>query len=78
VPKQKAAAPASNVVNLMDALKRSIAAEKGSAKSATTKKGKAKQEDLHRQPQFKFPIQGGKTKQVAAPSAKAKPKRKSA
>jgi DNA end-binding protein Ku len=78
VPKQKAAAPASNVVNLMDALKRSIAAEKGSAKSATTKKGKAKQEDLRRQPQFKFPIQGGKTKQAAAPSAKAKPKRKSA
>jgi DNA end-binding protein Ku len=82
-PKQKAAAPASNVVNLMDALKRSIAAEKSAAKGAPAgkAKSKAKQDDLRRQPQFKFPIQGGGTKQVgeaAAPSAKAKPKRKSA
>jgi len=84
-PKQKAAAPASNVVNLMDALKRSIAAEKGAAKSAPAGKGKskAKPDDLRRQPQFKFPIEGGKTKQpkaAAAPaaSAKTKAKRKSA
>ena len=87
VSKQKAAAPASNVVNLMDALKRSIAAEKGSAKAAPGKKGKAKPDELRRQPQFKFPIEGGKAKQPktaaapatkAAPAAKAKAKRKSA
>ena len=63
VSKQKAAAPASNVVNLMDALKRSVAAEKGSPKSAPGRKGKSKPEDLRRQPQFKFPIEGGKAKQ---------------
>jgi len=84
LPKQKAAAPASNVVNLMDALKRSIAAEKGAAKSAPAGKAKkGKQDDLRRQPQFKFPIEGGKAKQpkavaAPAPSAKAKSKRKSA
>ncbi len=75
VSKQKAAAPASNVVNLMDALKRSIAAEKGAGKAAPAKKGKskAKPDDLRRQPQFKFPIEGGKAKQpkaAAAPAAK--------
>src|SRR5436309_2409430 len=83
VAKQKAAAPASNVVNLMDALKRSIAAEKGTAKSASGKKAKSKPDDLRRQPQFKFAIAGGKAKQpktaaTAAPAAKAKSKRKSA
>jgi DNA end-binding protein Ku len=81
VSKQKAAAPASNVVNLMDALKRSIAAEKGAAKPAVGKKGKAKPEDLRKQPQFKFAIAGGKAKQpktAAAPATKAKSKRKSA
>ncbi len=87
VSKQKAAAPASNVVNLMDALKRSIAAEKASAKPAASKKGKSKPDDLRKQPQFKFTIEGGKAKQpktAAAPAAKATPatkakaKRKSA
>jgi DNA end-binding protein Ku len=82
IPKQKAAAPTSNVVNLMDALKRSLSVEKGAAKSAPAKKakGKTKPADLQRQPQFKFPIEGGKAKQpkqAAAPAAKAK-KRKSA
>ena len=84
-PKQKAAAPASNVINLMDALKRSIAAEKGTPKSAPARKvkSKAKQDELRRQPQFKFPIEGGKAGKpkvaaAPAPSAKAKPKRKSA
>jgi len=85
-PKQKAAASASNVVNLMDALKRSIAAEKG-AKAPAGKKSKGKQDDLRRQPQFKFPIEGGKAKQpkaasaakaTAASNSKAKAKRKSA
>lgn len=83
-PKQKAAAPASNVVNLMDALRRSIAAETGTAaKSSGKTKSKGKPDDIRRQPQFKFPIEGGKAKQAkAAPAAvaapKAKPKRKSA
>lgn len=85
VSKQKAAAPASNVVNLMDALKRSVAAEKDSGKAAPGKKAKSKgkPDDLRRQPQFKFPIEGGKARQpkvaaAPAPSSKAKPKRKSA
>jgi DNA end-binding protein Ku len=82
VTKHKAAAPASNVVNLMDALRKSVAAEKGATKAAPGKKGKkAKQDDLRRQPQFKFPIEGGKAKQpkvAAAPTSRAKPKRKSA
>jgi DNA end-binding protein Ku len=80
VSKQRIAAPPSNVVNLMDALRRSIAGDKGSAKSSGWKaKSKAKQEDLRRQPQFKFPIEGGKAKQANTPAAsKAKSKRKSA
>jgi hypothetical protein len=71
----------------MDALKRSIiAAEKG-AKAPAGKKSKGKQDDLRRQPQFKFPIEGGKAKQpkvasaakaTAASNSKAKAKRKSA
>src|SRR4029078_13294529 len=50
VSKQKAAVPASNVVHLMDALKRSVAAEKDSAKAAPAKKAKSKgkQDDLRR------------------------------
>jgi DNA end-binding protein Ku len=82
VPKQRAAAPASNVVNLMDALRRSVAADKdASAKAAPRKAKKAKPDDLRRQPQFKFPIEGGKAKQpkaAAAPAPRAKAKRKSA
>jgi DNA end-binding protein Ku len=84
VPKQKAAAPASNVVNLMDALRKSIAAEKSAPKEQGKRtKGKGKPADLQRQPQFKFPIEGGKAKQpkhAAAPATanKAKPRRKSA
>jgi len=81
VKQAKAAAKPSNVVNLMDALKRSIAAEKSTAKPAAGKKGKSKPEDLRKQPQFKFAIAGGKAKQpktAAAPATKAKSKRKSA
>ena len=69
----------------MDALKRSVAAEKNSGKAAPGKKAKSKgkPDDLRQQPQFKFPIEGGKAKQpkvaaAPAPSSKAKPKRKSA
>src|SRR6185369_17100048 len=85
VPKARAAEAPSNVVSLMDALKRSISSEKDAAK---TQKGKAKKaDDLRKQPQFKFPIEGGQTKQgkpaaksVAQPkpASTAKSKRKSA
>jgi DNA end-binding protein Ku len=83
VPKDKPAAPTSNVINLMDALRRSIADEKASnGKAAADKKplaakGKkvssAKQEAMRAAPQFKFPIAGGKGKasDKAAPAAKA-------
>ena len=76
VVKARAAQP-SNVVNLMDALRSSVAAEKSGAK--TSRKAKGKPEDLRRQPQFKFPIEGGKSKQPKSiPVPKARPKRKSA
>ena len=79
VSKQKAVAPASNVVNLMDALKRSVAAEKDSAKAAPGKKAKSKgkPDELRRQPQFKFPIEGGQAKQ-GKPAAKFAPQQKPA
>jgi DNA end-binding protein Ku len=87
VSRTRAAEPPTNVINLMDALKRSISSEKGSAKAQKTKTRKA--DDLRKQPQFTFPIEGGKAKQgksAAKPAAKpvdkpvsaAKPKRKSA
>jgi DNA end-binding protein Ku len=80
---------ATNVVNLMDALRKSLADGGGAAgaKKSATGKSKAKPDDLRRQPQFKFPIEGGKAKQgkeakvvkeAAAPVARTKPKRKSA
>src|SRR3954470_488044 len=56
IAKQKKAAPASNVVNLIDALRRSVAEEKASSRTGAAKKakGKGKPDDLRRQPQFKF------------------------
>ena len=93
VAKGRAAEPPSNVINLMDALKRSISSEKEAGKeTAKTQKTKAKKaDDLRKQPQFKFPIEGGQTRQgkakpeakpaakaSARPVAAAKPKRKSA
>jgi len=75
VPKARAAEAPSNVVSLMDALKRSISSEKDAAK---TQKGKAKKaDDLRKQPQFKFPIEGGQTKQ-GKPAAKSAPQQKPA
>jgi len=75
VPKGRAAAPPSNVINLMDALKRSISAEKeGVKEGAKAQKSKAKKaDDLRKQPQFKFPIEGGGAKQ-AKPTPKQEPK----
>ncbi|HEY5964500.1 MAG TPA: Ku protein, partial [Xanthobacteraceae bacterium] len=89
VAKGRAAEPPSNVINLMDALKRSISSEKESGKeTAKAQKTKArKADDLRKQPQFRFPIEGGQAKQgkakpeakpAAKPAPAAKPKRKSA
>jgi DNA end-binding protein Ku len=83
VSKTRAAEPPSNVVNLMEALKRSISSEKGAAKSQKASAKKA--DDLRKQPQFKLPIAGGQAKQekaaakpAAKPVAATKTKRKSA
>ena len=83
VSKTRAAEPPSNVVNLMEALKRSISSEKGAAKSQKASAKKA--DDLRKQPQFKLPIAGGQAKQdkhaakpVAKPVSATKSKRKSA
>jgi hypothetical protein len=58
VPKGQAAAPARNVVNLMDALKRSIASEKKAAP-----KGKKR---MQGQSEMLLPISGRKGKEAAA------------
>ncbi len=61
----------------MDALKKSVAADKGADKANKAKSKKS--DDLRKQPQFKFPIEGGKAKQpktVAVPASKAKPKQR--
>jgi DNA end-binding protein Ku len=85
VSKTRAAEPPSNVVNLMEALKRSISSEKGAAKSQKVSAKKA--EDLRKQPQFKLPIEGGQAKEgksAEKPVSRPKPvsatkaKRKSA
>jgi DNA end-binding protein Ku len=93
VPKDRPAAPPSNVINLMDALRRSIADEKGAGGAKASPKAKkvtaSKQEAMRNAPQFKLPIAGGKGKQAeksapaekrAAPvaAARGKAKRKSA
>ncbi len=76
--KAKPAARAPNVINLMDALKRSIAGDRKPTQKA--KKPTAKEERLRREPQFKFPIKGGKKDEPKAKAAPAstKTKRKSA
>jgi DNA end-binding protein Ku len=81
-PKEKAPAPAGNVINLMDALRRSLgdskkAAAKPPAKEPAKAAGKkktaaAKEEEARRSPQFKLPIKGGKeqpAKRAAAPAS---------
>ena len=82
VPKERPAAPTSNVISLMDALRRSIADEKAAAPAkkpaARGQRTAAKEEALRTQPQFKLPIAGGKGKDKAArpadrPAEKSKP-----
>jgi DNA end-binding protein Ku len=93
-PKEKTVAPPANVINLMDALRRSLAdGKKAPAKAAAKEPAKAapkkrtsaaKEEEMRRSPQFKLPIKGGKEQQPAkraAPSpapAKTGTRRKSA
>jgi DNA end-binding protein Ku len=87
VPKAAPAAqPSARVINLMDALRRSVAQHTGSeakapkpAKQPNKKRADAKQEEGRKQPQFKLPIAGGKKKQsqeagkpVARPGAARK------
>jgi DNA end-binding protein Ku len=81
VPKERPAAPSSNVVSLMDALKKSLASEKAAsdrpaAAKKPAQKGKrstAREEALRNQPQFKLPIAGGRSKEKAAEKPAAKP-----
>ncbi|MCC7347126.1 MAG: Ku protein [Variibacter sp.] len=79
----KAAPAASNVVNLMDALKRSLAQHTAAPRPAPTPKTKVpskktaarKQEEARRAPQFKLPIPGGKKQGAETkPAAKRQPK----
>jgi len=86
-PKPRQVEHAPNVINLMDALRRSIAGagtrSTKAAKEAPAKARKAKSpkpEDLRNAPQFKLPITGGKAKakDAAVELPKAKTKRKSA
>jgi DNA end-binding protein Ku len=79
-PKPREAERAPNVINLMDALRRSIsdngAAPAKSGKGAAAKGRKTKTpkpEDLRSAPQFKFPISGGKD--IPGGKDKAKPER---
>lgn len=92
VPKPRQA-EAPNVINLMDALRRSLAGEtagpaNGPAKKTKEPSGKKarspKPEDLRNAPQFKLPIAGGKTRakegtaETPKELPKPKPRRKSA
>lgn len=82
---------APNVINLMDALRRSISqggeTSTKAGKAAAPAKGRkakgSKPEDLRNAPQFKFPIAGGKAKAkeeraAAVEAPKSKSRRKSA
>jgi len=83
IPKAAPSAPESaRVINLMDALRRSVANDKGSAPN-TKQAGKRQraQDDGRKQPQFKLPIAGGKKKpaeQTAKPAARQGSARKRA
>src|SRR5580692_3470524 len=73
-PKGKAAEPPRNVINLFDALKKSVAADKGSAatgkaKAAPAKRGKKR---IEGQREMLLPISGKKGKEAAAAKTPAK------
>jgi DNA end-binding protein Ku len=75
-----AAPPPANVINLMDALRRSVVQEgrelakaAKAPKAGAKKKTGGKQDDARKQPQFKLPIAGGKKSRplrLQSPSAK--------
>ncbi len=85
--KSRPAATAPNVINLMDALRRSLG-EEGTTPAKKAPSGKVRKvkgstpEDLRNAPQFKFPIAGGKAKgkddKAAEAPKSSKPRRKSA
>jgi len=91
---ERPAAAPENVINLMDALRRSLVEGKGRNAPETKKAEKpparpvsgkkrapAKPDELRKAPQFKFPIAGGKTKETvraAAEPPKAKARQKKA
>lgn len=72
------AQPSARVINLMDALRRSVANEKGAepkvskpTNQAGKKRAATNQEESRKQPQFKLPISGGKKKQAEEPARPA-------
>ena len=74
---QKVSATAPNVVSLMDALRRSLADEKG-AKAPTAAKGAPKKgrKRVAGQTEMLLPIAGKKEKEVAKPAARAQSRKK--
>jgi DNA end-binding protein Ku len=72
-PKGKAVEPPRNVINLMDALKKSLAADKGARPQA--KKGKKR---IEGQREMLLPIAGKKGKDVAKPIARTAARQKRA
>jgi DNA end-binding protein Ku len=72
-PKGKAAEPPRNVINLFDALKKSIAADKGHAATGKTKATSAKRgkKRIEGQREMLLPISGKKGKEAAAAKAPA-------
>jgi DNA end-binding protein Ku len=73
VPKGKASEQPRNVINLMDALRRSVAADKAAKPQA--KKGKKR---IEGQREMLLPIPGKKGKEVAKPAARAATRQKKA
>jgi len=67
-PKGKAVEQSPNVINLMDALKKSLAADKGARPQAQPKRGKKR---IEGQREMLLPIAGKKGKDVAKPVARA-------
>jgi DNA end-binding protein Ku len=66
-PKGKAVEQSPNVINLMDALKKSLAADKGARPQAQPKRGKKR---IEGQGEMLLPIAGKKGKDVAKPVAR--------
>jgi len=79
VQARKQTAAPSNVISLMEALRKSLAAGKEPAPVAAKKVTTARQKQMRDQPQFKLPIKGGKgagseAVKAAPPAAKAAPR----